>query len=171
MVTKIEYQAFVKSIFLPEPDSKYNMLRAGLELAEEFMELYALEYIDADMPNDAYAELAQLELKELGDIYFWLTWLSLDLNFELNASFISPIPDAYFTEPIELSAQLAGAIKRVYRDNNLAKLQEIPILANNILGSLLLVYVCTEADLMETNYAKLSKRLKNNTIQGEGDNR
>lgn len=159
-ISKAEYHEFVKSCFIAEPFEQYNLLRVGLELAEEYLELESLEY-DLDATREQ-------TLKEIGDIYFWLTWLSAECKFVLCPVLVAPLPDAYFEEPIEHSKAIVGAIKRIYRDGKDA---DLALLANNLLGSLCISYGVSDTELIECNYAKLADRLKRNVIQGEGDNR
>lgn len=147
-MNKQHYRQLISSAFISEPIAKYNMLRASTELAEEFFELLA-------------EEQRELQLKELGDIYFWLTWLSIELDFDLCPEYISP-------NTIVCVKNVIGSIKRIYRDNNNAKLIELPALINQLLASLLAKYNVAETDIMKANYAKINRRLNNGTIQGEG---
>jgi len=162
MLNENTYKAFVSGCFIPEPDAKYNMMRAGLELAEELMELMELE------ASNEYPSRGE-ELSELSDICFWLTFLSIQLDFELNCVDYGTVQEAYFMAPAHYGAKLIGSIKRYYRDNNLAKLDAIPSLVKNLLGSLCLEYDVTFAELSQINYAKLKARLNSNNIQGEGN--
>lgn len=152
---KQEYKQLVKTSFVSNEDSNYNLMRAGLELAEEFLELHYYTLVDDYNQEE--------ELNELGDVYFWLTFMAEELGFDLESP--KRIPD----DPLVCCKNIVGSIKRFYRDRNSDKLIELPTFINNMLNSLMLYYDCSEEELIEVNSEKLTRRLANNTICGEGE--
>lgn len=154
-----EYQDFIANqCFISEENEKYNLMRAGLELAEEIHEYY-------------FAHQPKEEFKELGDIFFWSCLIDYWLNDKDDLLDIK-LDEVSGVEMEKIIAKILGGIKRYYRDNNLVKLKEV-VYYNRILLNRFL-YIHFEYDfyeIIEANYIKLKERLENNKIQGEGDNR
>lgn len=149
------YKLFVaRDCFIPEPSDYYNLLRAGLELAEEYLEYKS-------------AETSAQSTKELGDMYFWSAYLHSELfGFDCE-------PELGATKGLQdaLICSILGTIKRYYRDKNADKLDALKPLVLQLISAILVEAGMPEADLRQSNYNKLRARLKANTIQGEGDNR
>lgn len=139
----MNYYEFVKGCFLTEADANYNLMRMGLELAEEYLEW---------QNNPSIAEQ--------GDICFWLILLNPELE---------PLQTDISSEV--LMAEILGKIKRKYRDG--ASLDGIKELACQLLYAIQQESpICyTMQKIQDANMAKLQKRLIKGTIQGKGDNR
>ena len=123
----------------------YTMLRAGLELAEEYLE-YTLD------PS----------VEELGDLFFWFAYWSWVFNYDIEWGQRSSDPRNLMT----VIKDISGCIKRMYRDCNLKKMDEfsrvhLPALDHHLQW---LIYECWETSipkLIEANVAKLDERFGN----------
>ena len=97
-------------------DSHPTMLRGALELCEEYLE-FSLE------PS----------VEELGDMYFWWAYFCYISQWELGDTMVKPEDQTPLMETIK---NIAGIVKRYYRDKNVSKLKELrdqmPILGTNI---------------------------------------
>lgn len=122
----------------------------------------------------------------LSNQYQWGIDIDTDLEYQLNArktvfglmpEHITPI--AYFGLGLSDEAgEVAGKIKKLYRDSNGVITPELREAIKKELGDALwhLVNICTEfqlplADVMDENIAKLFDRQERGVIQGNGDNR
>lgn len=145
MQTK-QYQELVMSTLIIGP-GEYTLLRAGLELGEEFAE-YSLSGNSAD---------------ELGDMLYWLYAISGFIGHELE-----PVSNEHYATLPGAVAGVLGTIKRLYRDEYkqprlvLAEpLNKLKYAISNQGWSL--------KHLMDANSAKLKRRSANNTIKGGGN--
>lgn len=116
------------------------------------------------------ADTVEGKKKELGDVLAYLV-LALDkVGFPLLAVF-SKFNDDQLTVS-QLSMQLAGFLKRLYRGDN--KITDCVFILFNyhdfILDELIQLNITVE-ELIEINYNKLTKRDVNNTLKGNGDDR
>ena len=116
------------------------------------------------------ADTVKGKKKELGDVLAYLV-LALDkVGFPLLAVF-SKFNDDQLTVS-QLSMQLAGFLKRLYRGDN--KITDCVFILINyhdfILNELIQLNITVE-ELIEINYNKLTKRDVNNTLKGNGDDR
>lgn len=148
------YEKLVLDCFISTNESLPDLARAMLELAEE-----SLEHLNAN--SDAE------KLDELGDMYFWYTWLK-----------ITQLPEdlpACSTDDIDLKIavqNLLGMTKRYYRDGRIFSLEYaqklILELGYAIELEAKLLHVSKEK-LRYGNAIKLLRRRMNNTIRGEGE--
>lgn len=148
-----EYQAFVKNCFIPEADPNYNLLRAGLEFAEEYLEF-------------CNAKSSAQKLDEAGDVLFWLALIGDFVYADFDTKFTCQT--ASLGECVQ---KMLGSVKRYYRDKNASKLFDLAFLVNECYQHLNAV-PCLNGklnELAEANMAKLTRRINNNTIQGEGN--
>ena len=148
-----EYKEFVNSNFKHEPDTHYDMMRAGLELAEEW-----LEYMESE---------SDTELEEIGDVLYWFGWFSDVLVFDLTDT-----KGFEFSEELNVIVpalhssilSFVGCVKRYYRDKNNDKLDEMRAILPNIqlhIENLIDVsFKITIEELMELNTEKLVNRNK-----------
>lgn len=141
-----EYQSYVFARVIKELHG-YTILRAGLELAEEFLEFQLA--VDED------------GIEELGDLFFWFAYLSRVSGFEFKAEFLEEPKDPLFLS-MELIKNIIGCVKRFYRDNNAEKLIEM----RDKHFPDFIYYLCENAkyldisldELMIRNVAKLDSR-------------
>lgn len=116
--------------------------------------------------------------------YAWIDMVDTVLEYQLNArKTLLPIADlptlAYLTIGLSDEAgEVAGKIKKLYRDSNGIITPELRQAIKKELGDVLwyLTNLCTEfqlplADVMDDNIAKLFDRQERGMIQGNGDNR
>ena len=123
----------------------YTMLRAGLELVEEYLE-YTLD------PS----------IDELGDMFFWFTYLSWCMNYEIDWGKRSSDPRTLMT----VTKDIAGCIKRIYRDSSLKKIDELksqhlPTLDHHLQYLIYDVWETSIDNLIDSNIAKLDERFGN----------
>ena len=123
----------------------YTILRAGLEFVEEYLE-YTLD------PS----------IDELGDMFFWFTYLSWCLDYDIQWGKRSSDPRTLMT----VSKDIAGAIKRLYRDSNAKKLDELryqhlPTLDHHLQFLIYDTWETSIERLIDYNVAKLDERFGN----------
>jgi hypothetical protein len=117
------------------------------------------------------ADTVEGKKKELGDLLAYLV-------LALNKVGFPPLKSALKFEfdnllsVSELSLQLAGFLKRLYRGDNNTTDCVFTLLSYHdfIINELKQLNLTTE-ELIEINVAKLTKRDVNNTLKGSGDNR
>jgi hypothetical protein len=116
------------------------------------------------------ADTVEGKKKELGDVLAYLVLALNKIGFPLLAVF-SKFNDDQLTVS-QLSMQLAGFLKRLYRGDN--KITDCVFILFNyhdfILNELIQLNITVE-ELIEINYNKLTKRDVNNTLKGNGDDR
>ena len=140
------YKNYVHFRVVPELYG-YTILRAALELVEEFLEFDLAETPDED-------------LEELGDVCFWFAYFAKVTDYELHGEII----DIWEFDPFEVIKDMAGCIKRFYRDENLAKLDEFKDLMcylESFINYELIVLGKTWEDIIADNVAKLDARFGN----------
>lgn len=135
---------------------------------EEFInevDHYSLSYTEEQ--NQRYQKALQ---SEAGDVLWYMQAISMALNFDLfelilianQINMVSPVPPVNF----------AGAAKKYIRDNNPAKIKEIEKYFIWFIKYLEFFFKKEEIiSVIENNINKLEKRLENNTIKGDGENR
>ena len=146
------YQRFTASTFICNHDPDFALLRAGLELAEEYIEFRLL-------PSTGGAKA----VAELGDILYWNAQIANILQHHLK-----PEPNAERLG--EVIVAIAGRIKRIYRDDEISEYYaQLPQLLNRLYFTL--SNHPRFEEIQKYNVNKLSRRKAENKIQGEGDDR
>ena len=143
-----EYQDFVATTYIPEKDCHYSLLRAGLELAEEYLEWYECS--------------VSREIDELGDVLYWCAQIANLLNFKIDKE-IEPTHDGFSL----IILKIIGNIKRFYRDDKKESLAYIPQHINDLYA-----YIRNNQKyevILQNNFEKLTRRKASGTLQGSGD--
>ena len=123
--------------------------------------------------------------KEAGDVFWYIAALSRELNVDLEELVsLGIVPNVFHLEselgediPTKLfimGAEIQGKIKKIYRDGNeRKKVTSVFSLANFFM--LYIEYLehlkYDVKETMQINYDKLTKRLEEDTLKGDGDNR
>ena len=150
------YKKYVHWRVIPEAYG-YTLLRAGLELAEETMEYFLEPTVD-----------------ELGDVFFWFSYLANALEYELQYEENPFINDEvlnfgsmiHFQDLMEAAKNVVGDIKRMYRDNNVRKIENLKLVTLPALERCLRfeIHVAHKLDVQKVidyNVEKLDKRFGN----------
>lgn len=146
------YQRFTATTFICNHDPDFALMRAGLELAEEYIEFRLLPSMAPDKV-----------IAELGDILYWNSQIANILQHQLAR-------EANVEQLGALVVGIVGRIKRIYRDDEVSGYYaELPILLNRL-------YFVLSAhpkfeEIQKYNVTKLSRRKAEGKIQGAGDDR
>lgn len=140
-----DYKKYTRKRFKSQGPDHPALLRAALELMEEYLE-YCIE------PSE----------DELGDICFWFGYLSCLADYDRHYGEF----DGAFRHDAEIFKDIAGSVKRYYRDGNYERLT----LVKEALLPELEIWLEEECNcngfdldgLMVKNYNKLEKRFNGN---------
>lgn len=137
------YKEYVHFRVIPESYG-YTILRAIVEFTEEYFEFILAE----DKEN---------ELEELGDVCFWFAWFAKVTDYELHGK-----SDLFWVTDFDPTIKdMLGCIKRLYRDDNLSKLDEFKehmVIFEQFINFWLGRYKLTWHHVIESNVAKLDAR-------------
>ena len=112
-------------------------------------------------------------IKEAGDIIWYITALSKELDLDYERIMVSHWEDGLSYIGLEI-ASFAGNIKKYYRDGKVIEKEGLTILLEDIISSIKYSLIMIDSsfdEVLTINYNKLIKRRETNTIHGDGDNR
>ena len=172
----IEYADFVKTTDLYKKDASYNCT-VLIGLVSELGEY--CDHIKKYLRGDYDTLDKHLLVKELGDILWYATsyYNSRMGDREKERPVVTSIPHPSFDDNVEarvLTSELVVCVMELIKQSMEMDDEEFSTAWNDIHGAIsdnakFLGY--TYEDVLRINYEKLSKRLKDGTIKGSGDNR
>ena len=171
----LDYKDIIKKTAVyPEKVDNFGLAYSWLGLlgeAEESRTVYE-EFINEQNPTE---ELKNNLIKEIGDVCWYATNISVILDLDLNKVFNL---GGNFYEKLNSTKSIVAYsenIKKYYRDNKPINKEEAQSVLNLLISGMFLSlerFDFVSLDIvLEKNYNKLIKRRETNTLNGDGDNR
>lgn len=167
----------------PQEVNNFGKVYCLLGLMGEWYEL--VSKFEETVFRDTDNELIRGVTKEVGDVFWYMTALSGELNLDINRYYRVTVDPRYYenyraSEEIYEDlfdirfTELAESFKKYYRDGKEIDTDGVHVLMLRIAERLSLI--CTDLNISMTsvlteNYNKLIKRRETNTLHGDGDNR
>ncbi len=110
-------------------------------------------------------------IKEIGDVFWYITLISDIVELDIEDIFTNKA-----VNNISIG-DIAGDIKKFYRDNKPIDKDKLIDVLKSLVDNIKFIYKLSYKEILdienvlEINYNKLTKRLKDNTIQGDGSER
>ncbi len=163
---------YKKTAKFPTQVDNFGLAYVFLGLLDEFEELL----------NSLKTDDIDLIYKEAGDVYWYALGIcneaELDFDAILNDVTFKLLADVHDFEDV-VPYGVHGMVKKYYRDNKpLDKIALIKLVYYHLAHTTYLIVNLTKespynvvSNIMDINYKKLTQRLENDTIHGDGDNR
>lgn len=157
-----------KTAVFPKKVDNFELAYGFLGLIDESQEVVQSYSQMINNPNEG--SLNGL-IKEIGDVFWYITSISEVLN--LNLEEIFNLESETFISDKNIYTY-CGNVKKFYRDQKPVDSEELEKILNMLVKNMMTLvedHNVSIFDIMEENFNKLTNRLENNTIKGDGDER